>query len=226
MIDVPTPEMIPYKEGKMFIGSVDSKNVGVGAGAYATPAEVIDAILATIPEMLKMDDNRNGPFNQKTVNLVDETGGFHLNDFFDSAGAPKKPVSKDAVKKRLEQLMEDPRTKDAAVKGLRAAADKLQEDALHAGDPCHACEGADRCKLHEPRDGCLDEILAADQEGRHEWEKVNLVTVKDKGGMHDKYKCRKCGKTHKCYGLQRDYPEFGCQPTKAQKTAKKGPSHA
>ena len=35
------------------------------------------------------------------------------------------------------------------------------------------------------------------------WEKVNLVTVRDKTGMYDLYTCKDCGFQERYYGLER-----------------------
>ena len=35
------------------------------------------------------------------------------------------------------------------------------------------------------------------------WNKINLVTKKDKTGMYDEYKCDECGFKQKIYGLNR-----------------------
>ena len=35
------------------------------------------------------------------------------------------------------------------------------------------------------------------------WGKVNLVTISDKTGLYDLYKCEDCGYKEKCYGFQR-----------------------
>ena len=38
--------------------------------------------------------------------------------------------------------------------------------------------------------------------GCHQWEKVNLTTLKDKSGLYDLYKCRNCGLKGKSYSLE------------------------
>jgi hypothetical protein len=87
-------------------------------------------------------------------------------------------VNSKATKKKIDKLMKDPATKDAAVKALQKATDKIQDDAMHAGDPCHGCEGADRCTLAEPRDNCLADLL------ERETTAETKVASKKKGGKH------------------------------------------
>ena len=60
---------------------------------------------------------------------------------------------------------------------------------------------------------CAGEPPGEDGE-RHDWHKHNLVTVKDKNGMYDLMVCEKCGAKKKCYGLNRNLPEYGCNPPK------------
>lgn len=45
---------------------------------------------------------------------------------------------------------------------------------------------------------------------RHVWNKINLVTKKDRVGYYDEYMCDRCGMNLKQRGLKRTLPEFGC----------------
>lgn len=38
-------------------------------------------------------------------------------------------------------------------------------------------------------------------EGGHEWEKINLVTKKDRKGLYDHYRCKNCGIEGKSYSM-------------------------
>lgn len=38
-------------------------------------------------------------------------------------------------------------------------------------------------------------------EGGHKWEKINLVTKKDRKGLYDHYKCKYCGIEGKSYAI-------------------------
>ena len=51
-------------------------------------------------------------------------------------------------------------------------------------------------------------------ENDHRWEKTNLVTKKDKGGLFDSYQCIVCGKKFKRYGLAWNPPITKCKKPK------------
>ena len=46
---------------------------------------------------------------------------------------------------------------------------------------------------------------------RHNWEKVNLVTIKDGSGLYDLLRCKRCGCERKRYGLT-EPSSSGCYP--------------
>lgn len=53
-----------------------------------------------------------------------------------------------------------------------------------------------------PRELISVEIIEEiSDEIEHNWEKQNLVTLKNNVGYHDKYKCSSCGITGKIYGI-------------------------
>lgn len=64
----------------------------------------------------------------------------------------------------------------------------------------------------------------ADESDQHQWEKTNLVTVKDRNGLYDKLICLNCGVTAKRYGLDnfildlpwRRWKDSGCATVQAR----------
>lgn len=36
---------------------------------------------------------------------------------------------------------------------------------------------------------------------RHDWKKINLVTISKRGRLYDAYRCKRCGITGKRFGL-------------------------
>ena len=45
------------------------------------------------------------------------------------------------------------------------------------------------------------EILDKDAVKDHDWDKTNLISLKDRFGIYDIYKCRRCGITGRRYGF-------------------------
>lgn len=47
----------------------------------------------------------------------------------------------------------------------------------------------------------LDVVIIDAQEQEHNWHKTNLVTIMDRNGSYDAYRCQRCGITAKRFGL-------------------------
>lgn len=66
-------------------------------------------------------------------------------------------------------------------------------------------------KNKNPKDGDSRPFERVVRQPEHDWRKTNLLTLDDKKGFYDTYKCEKCGKKFKRYGFSWEPPESKCK---------------
>jgi len=66
----------------------------------------------------------------------------------------------------------------------------------------------------------LYEDIDAKEVIEHDWEKTNLITINDRNGLYDAYRCCKCGITGKRFGLGRNVTRDGKYSAKKYENCK------